>query len=76
MSYPPTAQRRAAAASTAGANKRATKLAPIIKALQAQGITSLSGIAEALNARRVPTPRDRGPWHVTQVRRLLARVPA
>jgi hypothetical protein len=70
MSYPLTARRRAAAR----ADERARKLAPIIKAIQAKGVTSSSGIAEALNKRRVPTPRDRGPWHATQVRRLLARL--
>jgi hypothetical protein len=57
MTYPPTARHRAAKARTAGANERARKLAPIIKAIQAEGITSLNGIAEALNERRVPTPR-------------------
>jgi hypothetical protein len=45
-----------------------------MKAIQAEGITSLNGIAEALNKRRVPTPRDRGRWHATQVGRLLARL--
>jgi hypothetical protein len=39
------------------ANENARKLAPIIKAIQAQGITTLNGIAAALNGRRVPTPR-------------------
>jgi hypothetical protein len=58
----------------ARADERAAKLAPIIKAIQAKGITSLSGIAEALNKRRVPTPRGRGHWHATQVRRSLARL--
>jgi hypothetical protein len=74
MGYPPTARRRAAVARTARADERARKLAPIIKAIQAEGITSLNGIAEALNKRRVPTPRDRGRWHATQVGRLLARL--
>jgi hypothetical protein len=44
----------------ARANENARKLAPIIKAIQAQGITSLNGIAAALNGRRVPTPRGGG----------------
>jgi hypothetical protein len=72
--YPSTAQRRAAEALTASANERATKLAPIVKDIQAAGITSLNGIAEALNKRRVPTPRGGGHWYATQVRRLLARL--
>jgi hypothetical protein len=73
--YSSTATRRAAEARTAGANERAAKLSPIVKDIQAAGITSLSGIAEALNKRRLPTPRGRGHWHATQVRRLLARMP-
>lgn len=35
------------------------------------GITSLAGIAAALNARGVPTARD-GEWHASTVRNLLA----
>jgi hypothetical protein len=54
---PPTATLRAAEVRIAGVNRRAAKLAPIIKAIQAVGITSLNGISEALNERRVPTPR-------------------
>jgi hypothetical protein len=61
-------------ANEARADERAAKLAPIIKALQAEGIASLNGIAEALNERRVPTSRGRGHWYVTQVRRVLARL--
>ena len=42
---------------------------------QASGITSLAGIAEALNARGVRTAR--GPaWHTSTVRNLLSRAPA
>jgi hypothetical protein len=67
--YSSTATRRAAEARQGRANERAAKLAPIIKAIQAKGITSL-----ALNKRRVPTPRGRGRWHATQVRRSLARL--
>jgi hypothetical protein len=75
MGYPPTGRRRAAIARTARADERVRKLAPIIKAIQAEGITSLNGIAEALNKLRVPTPRGRGHWRATQVRRVLARLP-
>jgi hypothetical protein len=42
MGYPPTARRRAAIARTARTDERARKLAPIIKALQPKGITSLT----------------------------------
>jgi hypothetical protein len=55
-------------------DERAAKLAPIIKALHAKGITSLKGIAAALNKRRIRTARHIGPWHPTQVARLLKRL--
>jgi hypothetical protein len=70
----PAAQRAACEANEARADERAAELAPIIKAIQAEGITSLNGIAEALNERRMPTPRGRRPWHATRVRARLARV--
>jgi hypothetical protein len=35
---------------------------------------TLQGIAAALNARKVPTPRGRGEWQAQQVRRVLARL--
>jgi hypothetical protein len=58
----------------ARADERAAKLAPIIKALQAKGVTSLSGIADALNKRRIRTARGVGQWQATQVARVLARL--
>jgi hypothetical protein len=66
--------RAAAEVRTARADENARKLAPIIKAIQAQGITTLNGIAAALNGRRVPTPRGRGKWEATQVARVLKRL--
>jgi hypothetical protein len=56
------------------ADERAGKLAPILEALRAEGITSLNGMPEELNERWVPTPRGRGHWYATQVRRVLARL--
>jgi hypothetical protein len=70
----PAAQRAACEANEARADERAAKVAPIIKALRAEGITSLNGIAKALNERRVPTTRGRRRWYATQVRRVLARL--
>jgi hypothetical protein len=70
----PAAQRDACEANEARADERAVKFAPIIKAIQAEGITSLNGNAEALNERRVPTARCLRRWYATQVRRLLARL--
>ena len=55
-------------------DERAAKLAPIIKVLQAKGITSLKGLAAALNKRRIRTARHIGRWHPTQVARLLKRL--
>jgi hypothetical protein len=49
-------------------------LAPIVRELQANGVTSLNGIAAALNARGVPTPAGSGRWHPAQVARLLKRL--
>jgi hypothetical protein len=50
----------------------ATNVLPIVDSIRAAGITSLTGIAEALNARGVRTARG-GAWHATTVRRLLGR---
>jgi hypothetical protein len=49
-------------------------LAPIIAELRAAGITSLKGIAAALEERHVPTPGGSGHWHAAQVSRLLKRL--
>jgi hypothetical protein len=72
--FPPTARHAAREARQAAADERAAKLAPLIKALQAAGVTSLNGLAVALNARGVVTPAGGSQWHATQVRRVLARL--
>ncbi len=38
-----------------------------------EAITSIRGVAEALNKRGIETPRG-GRWHPTSVARLLARL--
>jgi hypothetical protein len=58
----------------ARADKRAAGLRPIVEALQASGVTTLRGMAAALNEARIPTPRGKGRWHPMQVRRVLARL--
>jgi recombinase-like protein len=58
----------------ARAAERAANLAPIVEELQASGITSLKGIAKALNDRGVPTPAGQRHWHPMQVARLLRRL--
>jgi hypothetical protein len=54
--------------------QRAAGLRPTIEALQASGVTSLQGMAAALNEAGIPTPRGKRQWHPVQVRRLLARL--
>jgi hypothetical protein len=61
-------------ARSARANRTAADLAPVIAELQATGITSLNGIAAALEERGVPTPAGSGHWHAAQVSRLLKRL--
>jgi DNA invertase Pin-like site-specific DNA recombinase len=56
------------------ANAKAADLGETIKALQAGGITSLGGLAKALNGRAIPTPSGRGRWQAVQVGRVLARL--
>jgi adenine/guanine phosphoribosyltransferase-like PRPP-binding protein len=55
------------------AAQRAADLAPIIRTIQASGITSAAGIAKALNDKGIPTVRG-GSWQAVQVRRVLSRV--
>ncbi|GJD92981.1 hypothetical protein OCOJLMKI_0166 [Methylobacterium iners] len=55
------------------ASQKAADLAPIIRELQASGITNASGIAKALNDKGIPTSRG-GTWQAIQVLRVLARV--
>jgi DNA invertase Pin-like site-specific DNA recombinase len=57
----------------ANADRHASKLAATVKELRGQGITSLPGIAKALNGQGVEAPRG-GQWHASSVRNLLARI--
>jgi hypothetical protein len=61
-------------ARTARASRAAADLAPIIADLRGAGVTSLNGIAAALDERRIPTPAGSGHWHAAQVARLLKRL--
>jgi molybdate transport system regulatory protein len=49
-------------------------LAPVIAELRANGVTSLRGIAAALNERGIPTVAGSGNWSHPQVSRVLARL--
>lgn len=70
-----TAQARGADANRTAAIEAAADLAPVVASIRASGITSHSGIAAALNARRIATARG-GEWHATSVRRLVERLAA
>jgi hypothetical protein len=74
--FPPSARRAAREARQARAKQTAVELAPVIAEVRAAGITSLKGIAKALNARRVPTAWGKSHWHAMQVSRVLRRLPA
>ncbi len=63
---------KAHAANRAAADQFASNVLPVVREIQAAGITSLAAIAAALNARGVRTARD-GTWHSSTVRNLLLR---
>lgn len=65
----------AVAAVRSMADEHARRLKPVVDALAQEGVTSLGGIADALNARGMLTPRG-GHWHKSSVRNLLARLAA
>lgn len=48
----------------------AANIVPVINSIQAEGTTSLNGIAAELTAKGIPTPRGHR-WRATQVRRVL-----
>jgi hypothetical protein len=56
----------------AQADKYAANVLPIIREAQKAGATTLREIADALNARGIPTARG-GQWHATSVKNLLER---
>jgi DNA invertase Pin-like site-specific DNA recombinase len=66
------ARKRALVAIRMGADKHAANVLPIIREIQRAGARTLREIAEALNARGVPTARG-GQWHATSVRNVLGR---
>jgi DNA invertase Pin-like site-specific DNA recombinase len=66
------ARGNAVAAIKAEADRAAGNVLPIIADIRKSGATTLRAIAEALNARGVPTPRG-GRWHAMSVQNALAR---
>lgn len=63
------ASKRGAAANRSHAQQFACNVLPIVESIREAGISSLAGIAVALNARGVATARG-GRWHAATVRRL------
>ena len=70
------AQEAGRAAQSARAQSRGQDLAPVLAELRGAGITSLSGIAQALTARGIPTTRGGNVWAAVQVSRVLKRLAA
>jgi hypothetical protein len=56
----------------AQADKYAANVLPIVREAQKAGATTLREIADALNARGIPTARG-GQWHATSVKNSLER---
>jgi DNA invertase Pin-like site-specific DNA recombinase len=56
----------------AAANAHATNVLPVIQHAQKAGATTLRQIADALNARGIPTARG-GQWHASSVKNVLER---
>ena len=67
------AQALGAARTGEAARRFAENAAPLIREVQNSGVSSLRGVAAALNARGVRTARG-GRWAATQVGAVLARV--
>jgi hypothetical protein len=66
------AQALGAARTAEAARRSAENAVPVIRQVQESGVTSLRGIAAALNARGVRTARG-GRWAATQVGAVLKR---
>jgi hypothetical protein len=60
------------AAIKASADQHAANVLPIIKEAQKAGATTLRAVAEALNARGIPTARG-GSWQAMSVKNVLDR---
>ena len=69
------AQALGSAATAAQAAQFAANVLPIVSTIQASGITTLKGIAEALNARGIRTARG-GSWYASTVKNLMGRIGA
>ncbi len=68
----PAAQAKGTETVKAKADQFAGNVLPIVEAIKASGVSTLAGIAEALNARGIRTARG-GAWYAMTVRNLLDR---
>jgi DNA invertase Pin-like site-specific DNA recombinase len=66
------ARRNALASIKANADRQAANVLPVIREVQRTGAVTLRDLADALNARGIPTPRG-GKWYATSVRNVLSR---
>src|SRR3954451_11717661 len=66
------ARAKGAVSLRAAADQFAANVLPVIRQIQATGVTTLADLAEALNALGVATARG-GRWHAMSVRNVLAR---
>jgi DNA invertase Pin-like site-specific DNA recombinase len=66
------AQEKGTASTHAAAEVFAGNVLPIIRQIEASGVSNYRGIAAALNARGVRTARG-GDWHATTVRNMMLR---
>lgn len=65
----------AVAVNVANAGAKASNIAPIIESIERAGVKTLAGIAQALTARGVKTPRGNDNWQPVQVARIKALSP-
>ena len=61
-------------AQAAAADAYAARVTPVVRELQAEGVTGMRAIAAALNDRGIPLPRG-GVWYSTSVINLMRREP-
>jgi DNA invertase Pin-like site-specific DNA recombinase len=66
------ASAKGTAANRKAADAFAVNVLPVVRQVQAKGVTDLRGLAAALNERGIRTVRG-GAWHNSTVRNLLAR---
>jgi hypothetical protein len=58
----------------ARARRHAADMAPVIQSILATGISTVRGISDELNRRRIPTATRQGQWQASQVLKVLRRL--